>query len=256
LSPMPKIIDDPFDYTQGHAERAKASRSMKKRIKINGIIIFCTFWLVVLFPAIFLRVEKTTALDFFAAVCGIAFILFGQTLRISARGFKSEHSRNSHALVTGGPYGLVRNPMYLGILLIGLGIVLAIFNWWVAAIFILIFFMRYLLLIFKEEKKIIAAFPGDFPAYQKKIPRILPGMGTLAREDIAAYLPLKLDWFKRELPSICPVLLVTIILVSWIAIKNQGVFIYLGELAGILAVLVLFTLILSYAAGKSKNIKQ
>jgi hydrogenase maturation factor HypF (carbamoyltransferase family) len=78
-------------------------------------------------------------LDDTMEIFGIALILLGQIFRVSGRGYKAEQSQQGQVLIEGGPYILVRNPMYLGILLIGLGIVLMLFNWWVICFFIIFF---------------------------------------------------------------------------------------------------------------------
>ena len=188
---------------------------MKKRLKINGIIIFAAFVLLIAFPSYFLRHKKFGTYETIAQIFGIMFILLGQLFRASARGFKSERSFNSGHLVIGGPYTLVRNPMYLGILLIGLGVVLVLFKLWVACLFLFIFFLRYILLIFKEEKKLLSAFPQEYPDYCNKVPRIFPSVSAILKRDIREYLPLKLIWIKKEIGSILAVLLITIAIDLW-----------------------------------------
>ncbi|MFA4842964.1 MAG: methyltransferase, partial [Candidatus Omnitrophota bacterium] len=116
---------------------------MKKRLKIDGIIIFCAFVVMMLFPSLFFRRDKITSLDQAAEMFGVALILLGQILRVSARGFKSENSLNGHSLIQGGPYSFVRNPMYLGIALIGLGVGLVLFNGVVLCIVLLVLLIRY-----------------------------------------------------------------------------------------------------------------
>ncbi|MDP2043959.1 MAG: methyltransferase, partial [Candidatus Omnitrophota bacterium] len=109
---------------------------MKKRIKINGIVMGVAGVLVVLFRGAFFRQENSGWLENYFRVIGLLFLFLGQLIRVSARGYKAEHSKNSHALIEGGPYKIVRNPMYLGILLIGFGVVLMLFNFWVVFIFL------------------------------------------------------------------------------------------------------------------------
>ena len=102
---------------------------MKKRLKINGIIIFCATIIVAFFPRVFFRNNGSgTILEQYIEIMGFSLILLGQIIRVSARGYKAEHSRESQALIQAGPYQVVRNPMYLGIFLIGLGVVLAVFR--------------------------------------------------------------------------------------------------------------------------------
>jgi hypothetical protein len=136
--------------------------------------------------------------------------------------------------------------MYLGILLIGLGVVLVLFKWWVVSIFLLVFITRYLLLIFKEEKKLLALFPGEFQEYQKRVPRLIPSFSSLAARDIGEYLPLRLAWVKKEIGSVLIVLFLTLLLESWEDIKNQGPRFYLRELAAIFLTAVLFVVMAIY----------
>jgi len=132
---------------------------MKKRLKINGVIMFLAAVIVAVFPAMFFRRVNIGLWNEVAEVFGLALILLGQLIRISARGYKSENSGEGKALITNGPYSLVRNPMYLGVLLIGLGVVLMLFKLWVVLVFLAVFIIRYFLLIFKEEKKLAVLFP-------------------------------------------------------------------------------------------------
>lgn len=229
---------------------------MKRRIKINGFIIFCAFLAITLFPALFFRNGKIASLDRAAEIFGVAFILLGQIIRVSARGYKSEHSQNGHSLILGGPYALVRNPMYLGILLIGLGVALMLFNWWVICIFLWFFIIRYILLIFKEEKKLLALFPQRYPAYQQRVPRILPLLTTLLQKDISEYLPLKLSWLKKEIGSILAVLLVTLFLESWEEIKNKGIGVYLKEAIAYLAIIILFIFVVVYLNRRTESLEK
>ena len=185
---------------------------MKRRLKINGFIVFLAVLAAIIFPRIFFRHDSIMLADEMAEILGVAFVLLGQVLRASARGYKSEHSQEGGKLIYAGPYSLIRNPMYLGILLIGTGVVLVLFNWVAAAIFLLIFTARYIPLIFKEEKKLESLFPRDYQEYRRTVPRVLPSPAALLKRDIAEYLPLKLIWLKKELGSILAVLLITFLI--------------------------------------------
>jgi protein-S-isoprenylcysteine O-methyltransferase Ste14 len=192
---------------------------MKNRIKINGIAIAISIVFILLFSQKLLRGSESFA-DELWEVSGIALIFFGQLLRVSSRGYKSECSKNGNSLVTSGPYSMVRNPMYLGILLIGAGVVLFIFHWWVFLIFLAVFITRYLGLFAKEEGILTKAFGKSYLEYMKKVPRLLPRLDFLAKTDIRKFLPLRMSWFKREIPSIVAVLAIVLVVESWEELKN------------------------------------
>jgi len=213
---------------------------MKKRLKINGIIMVCAAIMVAFFPRFFLRSNVNSGIEEYIEILGFSLILLGQIIRVSARGYKAEHSCESQALIQGGPYQVVRNPMYLGIFLIGLGVVLAVFKWWAVVIFIIVFIIRYIMLIYKEEKKLLAAFPESYKDYCKRVPRILPSLFTLTELDISEYLPIKLSWFKKEIGSILALLLLTLLVESWEDVVKYGFKAYLRQSVWLLLTFVLF----------------
>jgi protein-S-isoprenylcysteine O-methyltransferase Ste14 len=213
---------------------------VKKRLKINGIIMGCAALVIVFFPRLFLRDYSSGNHEIVMEALGFALILLGQIIRVSARGYKAEHSRDSQALIQGGPYQVVRNPMYLGIFLIGLGVVLAVFKWWAAVVFIAVFIIRYVLLIYTEEKKLGAMFPRSYPEYCRKVPRIFPSLSSLINLDIIEYLPIKIIWFKKEIGSILTLLLLTLLVESWGDIVKEGFRIYLQQSVWIFLTFVLF----------------
>jgi len=231
---------------------------MKKRLKINGIIMSASFILVAAFPAIFFRQGNKAVLfwDQVAEMLGVACILLGQLLRVSSRGFKAENSENGNALIETGPYSLVRNPMYLGIFFIGLGVVLMLFRWWALVLFILIFVIRYIPLMFEEEHKLTALFPKAYLTYCKKVPqRIIPSLRPLIYRDISEYLPVKMVWIRREIGTILAVLLPVLLIESWLDIKSRGVSLYLKETIGIFIIITLFVCLIGYLNWRTVKIR-
>ena len=212
---------------------------MKTRIKINGIMILAAIGLCAFFPFALLR-RGSGRLDGFMEVVGLCMILFGQLLRASARGYKAENSDNSGKLVTGGPYAMVRNPMYLGILVIGLGLVLVLGNVWALALFVAGFLMRYLYLFEKEEKALARIFGSSYLDYTRQVPRLVPNLPFLLKSDIRQYLPVKPRWYCRETVSIIPVLAAVLAIESWETVYAGGWKALIPELLGFLAVIALF----------------
>ncbi|MFH0935554.1 MAG: isoprenylcysteine carboxylmethyltransferase family protein [Candidatus Omnitrophota bacterium] len=228
---------------------------MKKRIKINGIIIVAAVALAVLFPDEFLRSGRMRFAGEFLRITGFGLILFGQLLRVSARGHKAELSQNSRALVCTGPYMAVRNPMYLGILLTGSGVVLVLFQWWVAVIFLSVFVIRYILLILEEEKKLLAFFPREYEKYMSGVPRLFPSFSIL-RGEASDYLPLKFPWLKKEMASIAAVILITLGIEFWQKAKIRSLAAYPEELAAVLIVILVFLYLSAYLNKRTHGFKE
>jgi protein-S-isoprenylcysteine O-methyltransferase Ste14 len=75
-------------------------------------------------------------------------------------------------LVTGGPYRLVRHPIYSGILVAGAGTALAL-NWlWLAAVGLAGVYFVYSATV--EERFLTAQFPDRYPAYKRSTRMLLP----------------------------------------------------------------------------------
>ncbi len=229
---------------------------MKKRIKTNGMIIALAVLVLVAFPDVFIRHGLGGPWEELAEIFGIVFILLGQLIRVSARGFKAEHSRDGHTLLQKGLYSLVRNPMYLGILFIGLGVVLFLFRWWVAVIFVAIFLIRYIPLTLKEEKELLSEFSGTYRDYCKKVPRIFPSPLKMLRMNAGECLPLKLSWIKKEIGAIIAVLLAAIVLKSWKNIASGGMSVFFRRSLILLVALTIFMGLVTYLAKRTAGPKK
>ena len=195
---------------------------MKQRIKINGLVIIIGIAAIVFFPHRLIR-QSSFLLDDFLEITGLSLILLGQLLRVSARGHKAENSLGGNHLIQNGPYSIVRNPMYLGIILIGLGTVFFILELWVVVLFTLLFILRYWQLFVQEEKILQESFGAQYAAYKKNVPRLLPSLPFILKKEIRDYLPLKFAWFKRESLSIVLVLGVCLLIEFREAVKFNGV---------------------------------
>jgi protein-S-isoprenylcysteine O-methyltransferase Ste14 len=172
---------------------------MKTRIKIHGFLIFIAVVLVVVFYKYLLPPRASAAAGVITDIAGLALFLSGYFLRTVARGYKAELNPDGKTLVTKGPYAITRNPMYLGTLFIGLGIILLVLQWWVAAVFLTAYLLIYIPQIKKEEKKLEGFFPGRFKDYCRATPRFFPGIKALMRRD--SNIEFKFAWMKKELSS-------------------------------------------------------
>ncbi|MGA7912359.1 MAG: isoprenylcysteine carboxylmethyltransferase family protein [Candidatus Dormiibacterota bacterium] len=76
-------------------------------------------------------------------------------------------------LVTGGPYSLSRHPVYLGEIATAVGVNLATAGW--PGALALIYFIGCEILRMRWEEGVLErAFPDDYPAYLRRVPRYFP----------------------------------------------------------------------------------
>ena len=79
-------------------------------------------------------------------------------------------------LVTRGPYRLVRHPVYLGEVVSGLGLLLAKPHPLIVLLFCVFVALQYGRTVY-EERALRAAFPAEYPAYARRVGRLIPGLG-------------------------------------------------------------------------------
>lgn len=86
------------------------------------------------------------------------------------------HARviQGHELITEGPYGIVRNPIYLGMfgLMVATGLALA--AWWALLGAVAAFLIGNLIRIRAEEKLLQETFGEQFSEYARRVPAFLP----------------------------------------------------------------------------------
>jgi protein-S-isoprenylcysteine O-methyltransferase Ste14 len=91
-----------------------------------------------------------------------------------ARAWASGHLRKEKELTVSGPYRYSRNPLYLGNLVIGLGIVIGARSWWVGGLFVAYFGVFYPLIIGRERDRMRQLFPDKYAEYGRKVPLFFP----------------------------------------------------------------------------------
>jgi protein-S-isoprenylcysteine O-methyltransferase Ste14 len=89
------------------------------------------------------------------------------------RGYASGYVKKNQELTTTGPYAWVRNPLYLGSILIAAGFAAALLSWIVGLALSIMFVAIYVPVIVSEERFLRATFPG-FDAYCRQVPRLIP----------------------------------------------------------------------------------
>ncbi len=112
---------------------------------------------------------------------GFAIILLGEAIRFWGVSIAGSETRTTGTvggtyLITNGPFAFVRNPLYVGnmLLYIGVGVMsMALFPWLliVATIW---FYIQYTLIVSKEEEYLAERFGAEYEHYRKNVPRFFP----------------------------------------------------------------------------------
>jgi protein-S-isoprenylcysteine O-methyltransferase Ste14 len=102
-------------------------------------------------------------------LAGVPVSVAGLALRAWAAG----HLRKNQKLATSGPYAYVRNPLYLGTLLVAAGLVVAAQRWELALLFAAVFTFIYFPVIALEEQHLRDLFP-EFRTYSDTVPLLIP----------------------------------------------------------------------------------
>lgn len=102
---------------------------------------------------------------------GSALFVLGEALRVWATGYLHK----DEILTIGGPYLYVRNPMYLGTLLIGTGLFAAGGDRILLALFLVIFFLYYIPRKERREgRRLLRKFGMDYARYVVSVSSLVP----------------------------------------------------------------------------------
>jgi protein-S-isoprenylcysteine O-methyltransferase Ste14 len=100
---------------------------------------------------------------------GLPFVCVGLLLR----GWAAGHLAKNQELATSGPYAWMRNPLYVGTVIVAGGIVMACRDLRLAGIFAAVFLLVYLPVIELEEQHLRNIFPG-YAQYANRVYRLIP----------------------------------------------------------------------------------
>lgn len=111
---------------------------------------------------------------------GTLLVLLGGLLRTWGTAYlgssvMKDRALHSEALTADGPFRFVRNPLYLGTLLLaaGLGLTADLPGWLLLVALLFLFQVR---LILREEAGLTAAQGETYEAYRRAVPRLLPAL--------------------------------------------------------------------------------
>jgi len=111
---------------------------------------------------------------FGAVVCGLG-LAFAIWARLTLAGNWSSNVtfKQSHELITSGPYHFVRHPIYTGLLLMVTGTAIARGDlcYWLGT---LLWAIGFWIKLKQEESVMLAHFPGEYPGYSARVKALVP----------------------------------------------------------------------------------
>jgi len=132
-------------------------------------------------PLPFLLVALIFAIpNIYYIIFGLLMILLGEFMRLWGVSYAGAATRTREAgapeLVSNGPFAYVRNPLYIGNILIYVGSIVLSGVWfpYLAIIVFLFFYFQYTFIISHEEEKLEELFKDSYKDYKKAVPRFFP----------------------------------------------------------------------------------
>jgi len=109
---------------------------------------------------------------------GLAVFLMGLALAIWARVHLGRNwgtpmsQKVDPELVTAGPYGSIRHPIYSGIILAMIGTTIAVSLYWLVAVVVIGAYFLYSAIV--EERSMARLFPNSYPQYKRSTKMLIP----------------------------------------------------------------------------------
>ncbi len=149
---------------------------------------------------------------------GIVLIVIGEIIRLRSVSFAGGETRTMNvgasSICKSGPYSIVRNPLYIGNMMIYVGFAFvagSVYVVTISTITFVYFFIQYSLIISLEEEALEEKFGDEYITYKKLVPSIIPRINNTFRnyDTIPSSLAKTIKTEKRTLQNI---LLVSLLL--------------------------------------------
>ncbi|WP_026623157.1 protein-S-isoprenylcysteine O-methyltransferase Ste14 [Ensifer sp. WSM1721] len=164
------------------AKRVRVVSHRRSPSEITGLVAaLCGLAII---PGFYVATGIPEAADYPARVWAIAVgtVIFSLAMWVFRRTHKelgrnwsiTLEIRDKHELIRGGPYALVRHPMYTSFLLMGLGQAFLLSNWIVGLAGLIGFAVLFLLRVNEEERMMLEIFGSQYRDYMESTKRIIP----------------------------------------------------------------------------------
>jgi protein-S-isoprenylcysteine O-methyltransferase Ste14 len=160
-------------YWLASATRAKQSTGTRSGFRISGVSVLAILLLVRILRGGSLEVHSLAlgAIGSVMFVCGIALAIWARFHLGSNWGMPMTQKEDPE-LVTSGPYQMIRNPIYTGLLIAMLGTALVTNLAGLVVVAILSGYFYYSATV--EERNLARAFPASYPAYRAGTKKLIP----------------------------------------------------------------------------------
>jgi len=145
---------------------------MAKKIRFKKLRLWMVYPVFIIYPFV-ARMSAGTVL------AGSLIFIVGQATRLWASGYLIK----SHHLTTCGPYAYTRNPLYMGNLFLGLGVVVMSGNIPLILYYAASFYFLYAGTVKAEEKDLRKKFGKDFDDYAVAVPPFVPTPFAYSRRE-------------------------------------------------------------------------
>ncbi len=160
---------------------------------------------------------------------GMSVLALGEGLRFWGVSIAGSETRTTGTvggtyLITTGPFAHVRNPLYLGNILMyaGIGVMsMALFPW-LLLIAIVWFYVQYSLIITSEEEYLAGRFGEAYERYRSAVRRFLPGIRPYRTPDPPVKSVDLKEGLASEKRTLQAIALVTLLLVAIYVIRQPG----------------------------------
>lgn len=112
---------------------------------------------------------------------GSAVVLLGESIRFWGVSIAGSETRTTGTvggtyLITSGPFAYVRNPLYVGNMLLyaGIGVMSMAGYPWLLIGAVFWFYLQYYLIVTREEEYLVGQFGDDYAHYRERVRRFVP----------------------------------------------------------------------------------
>lgn len=160
-------------------------------------------------------------------LAGFAVVVVGEAIRFWGVAIAGSETRTTGTvggtyLITNGPFAHVRNPLYVGNMLLyaGVGVMsMALFPWLLIAACVW-FYIQYTLIVSKEEEYLAEQFGDDYVHYRGHVRRFLPRLSAYVAPNPPPKRVTASEGFASERRTLQAIGIVTLILVVIFVVRS------------------------------------